>query len=85
MQSTKHLFTLARVMFEDAWNARLQSVAAFQGEIKRRLKAVEKQIESLLDRIVEATSPGVISAYETRLTKLEREKLSKRCLAISFC
>lgn len=74
MQPTKQLFTLARVMFEDAWNDRLQSVTASQGEIKRQLKAVEKQIESLLDRIVEATSPSVISAYETHLTKLEREK-----------
>ncbi len=74
MQPTKQLFALARVMFEDAWNARLQSVTASQGQIKRQLKAVEKQIESLLDRIVEATSPTVISAYETRLTKLEREK-----------
>src|SRR5690606_17943530 len=42
---------------------------------KRQLKAAEQQIESLLDRIVEATSPSVISAYETRLAKLEREKL----------
>tara|TARA_R110000787_G_scaffold28730_1_gene78162 strand:+ start:4117 stop:5769 length:1653 start_codon:yes stop_codon:yes gene_type:complete len=74
LQPTKQLFTLARVMFEDAWNARLQSVTASQGEIKRQLKTVEKQIESLLDRIVDATSPSVISAYETRLTKLEREK-----------
>lgn len=44
-------------------------------ELTRQLKAVEQQIENLLDRIVEATSPSVISASEARLSKLEREKL----------
>jgi len=29
----------------------------------------------LLDRIVEASNPSVVSAYETRIAKLEREKL----------
>lgn len=75
LQPTKQLFALAKVMLQDAWEARLESMGAAQVELKRQLKAAEKQIESLLDRIVEATSPSVISAYETRLSKLEREKL----------
>ena len=74
MQPTKKLFALARVMLEDAWNARLKSVVAAQDEVKRQLKGVEKQMESLLDRIVGADNPTVIGAYETRLAKLEREK-----------
>ena len=33
------------------------------------------QIDGLLDRIVEASTPSVISAYEKRIAKMEREKL----------
>ena len=36
---------------------------------------MQKQIDSLLDRIVEATSPSVIAAYEKRIESLEQNKL----------
>ena len=36
---------------------------------------IEKQIESLVERIVETSNPTVITAYETKIGKLEREKL----------
>ncbi len=75
LQPKKQLFELAKVMMQDAWDARLNSVMDAQGEVKRQLKAVEKQIESLLDRIVDAGSQSVIKAYETRLAKLERQKI----------
>ena len=72
-------------MFEDAWNAMLQSLSASQGEMKRQLKAVKKQTENLLDGIVDAGSPSVINAYETRLAKQDREKIilgEKACSAL---
>jgi site-specific DNA recombinase len=34
-----------------------------------------KQIDSLLDRIMEASSPSVIGAYEKRIAELERQKI----------
>jgi len=43
--------------------------------LKRDIAKVEKQIEGLLDRIVETSTPSVISAYEKRIAKMEREKL----------
>lgn len=54
---------------------RVESASDAQLELKRQLKEIDKKIEGLLDRIVDATSPSVISAYETRLAKLEREKI----------
>ncbi|EBA04043.1 hypothetical protein RB2150_06068 [Rhodobacterales bacterium HTCC2150] len=36
---------------------------------------VNRQLENMLDRIVEAKSTSVVSAYETRIDKLERDKL----------
>ncbi len=44
-------------------------------ELQSQLKEVDRQIESLLDRIVDATNASVVSAYEARIEKLERQKI----------
>jgi hypothetical protein len=36
---------------------------------------VNRQLENMLDRIVETNSASVVSAYTTRIEKLERDKL----------
>ena len=48
---------------------------AIRTSLQKDLKAVEKTIDDLLDRIVETTNASVITAYESRIAKLEREKL----------
>ena len=48
---------------------------AIRASLQKELKALEKTIDDLLDRIVETTNASVISAYESRIAKLEREKL----------
>ena len=62
-------------MFKTAWSVRMTQAEGLSRELKIEIKNIDKQIEGLLDRIVETTTPSVITAYETRLTKLEREKL----------
>lgn len=42
--------------------------------VKRQIADVEKQIDTLLGRIMNATNDAVISAYEKKLTVLERDK-----------
>ena len=42
---------------------------------KTQLKALEKQTEALLARIMDASNPSVINAYEAKIAKLERDKL----------
>ena len=69
------LFAMAKAMFNDIWAARLSEAQEAQKAFAGQIKDVEKQIEALLDRIVDASSPSVISAYETRIEKLERQKL----------
>jgi hypothetical protein len=44
-------------------------------EALRELEDVNRQLENMLDRIVEANSASVVNAYETRIEKLERDKL----------
>ena len=39
------------------------------------MSAVEKQIESLLERIMEASNQTVITAYEQKIEELERKRL----------
>jgi hypothetical protein len=43
--------------------------------IEKELAEIERKVKQLLDRIVEAESPTVISAYENRIAELESTKL----------
>ena len=62
-------------MFQDAWDARLARSSESTNELKKNILQLEKQIDQLLDRIVEASNGSVVSAYEKRIAKLEREKV----------
>jgi DNA invertase Pin-like site-specific DNA recombinase len=75
IQPTKQLFALAKAMFIDAWNMRLSEAQRDKDEVVRQLRDVEKQIELLLERIIDAEHASVIKAYESKIAKLEREKL----------
>lgn len=75
LEPASAVFAMAKAMFNDIWEARLLEGKASSSLLKAQIKDVDKQIDSLLDRIVDASSPSVIKAYETRIEKLEREKL----------
>ena len=75
IRPSRTLFEIAKAMFKDAWEQqREQSRAMVQG-LRRQMAQAEKQISQLLDRVVEASNPKVIAAYEERIGTLEREKL----------
>lgn len=61
-------------MFTDIWNMRLAQAGEAAATLRAEVRRIEKQIESFLDRIVEADSAAVIAAYEKRIGRLEREK-----------
>ena len=63
-------------MFKDAWTQRAEQAAVVQARLKAEMADIDRQIEGLVDRIVEASTPTVISAFETRIAKLESEKLA---------
>ncbi|WP_152477087.1 recombinase zinc beta ribbon domain-containing protein [Roseovarius sp. THAF9] len=75
LQPSSELFELARAMFRDAWNMRLSEAESAKKALEKQCKDAEAQIEGLLDRIVDASSPTVVTAYEKRISKLEREKI----------
>lgn len=70
------LIVVAKAMFEDAWNQRLAQASEIAKACERELAAAEKQIATLLDRIVTASSNAVVAAYEKRIAELERQKIA---------
>ncbi len=72
---SQSMFALAKKMFKDAWGQRSHQMEADKRVIRSERSKLQKQIDGLLDRIVEADSPSIITAYEKRIEKMEREKL----------
>lgn len=68
-------FGIARAMFKQAWNIRLSQSKQMAAALKQEVANLDRQIEQVLDRIVEASNAATITAYERRLAKLERDKL----------
>lgn len=69
------LFEITRAMFRDAWEQRSAQALGAAQAYDRELAKTDKQIATLLDRVVEALSPSIIAAYEKRIAELERTKL----------
>ncbi|MBI1238284.1 MAG: recombinase [Alphaproteobacteria bacterium] len=75
LQPSSNLFKIMMAMFKDAWNMRLAQASETAKLLKANVAQLEKQIEALLDRIVDTGSGTVVAAYEKRIEKLEREKV----------
>ncbi len=69
------MFAMASKMFKDAWGQRARQMEADKRLIRTERNKLDKQIEGLLDRVVDADSSTLITAYEKRIEKMEREKL----------
>lgn len=69
------LFGMAKAMFKDAWGQRTKQIEADKRVLRAERNQLDKKIEGLLDRIVASDSLTIISAYEKRVEKMEREKL----------
>ena len=75
LEPSTNMFQLAKAMFKRAWDMRLAQLAGTAQSLKGEVTRIEKQIEQLLDRIVDASTPSVVRAYEQRISKLEQEKI----------
>ncbi len=68
------LMAMSRAMFADAWEQRRSQRHVIRQSYDRELLNVDRQIETLLDRVVEA-SATVAKAYEKRIDQLGRENV----------
>lgn len=75
LQPATQLFKLAKAIFTDIWEMRRSEAASARATLETQLHETGKQIENLLDRIMNASSPSVIGAYEKRIVELERQKI----------
>ncbi len=78
LQPSASLITVVKTMFRDIWDERKRQADDMLAAAKRDIKAADKQIEALLERILGASSPAVISAYETKIGDLEASKARLR-------
>ncbi len=76
LQPSRNVFDMIKAMLKDAWEMQtaitINSAKAFKQDVLK----VEKEINQLVERVMEATSPRVIAAYETRIDELEKKKLT---------
>lgn len=75
VKPTEKLFKVARMMFGELWDRRIKHAETQAKALGAQVLKIDNQVTAYLDRIVEASVPSVISAYEERVRKLEDEKL----------
>ena len=75
MEPSKGMLAMVKSMLQTAWGQREDQAKAMKAGIRNDIAQLDKQLDNLLDRIVETTSETVIAAYEKKITKLENDKL----------
>jgi site-specific DNA recombinase len=75
MQPSKTVFNILKDMFKDAWETQTAKTADSLKAFKEEARKAEKEIGDLIKRVMEATSPRVVQAYESRIDELEKRKL----------
>ena len=78
LQPRQNLFKLARAMFVHLWEQREAQAIDAMNSIDRQIHQSGKQIETMLNRIMDATNETVIRTYEAKISELERSKLVLR-------
>ena len=75
LKPSKSLFKTTIAMLEDIWNFRLNQSKQRQKELASEVTEIQKQIDSLLKRIIQSDNDSVIKAYETKVSELEGKKI----------
>ena len=75
LRPAANLFTMAFEMFRDLWEAKEQSVEQDKLAIQKQITQIDRKSNQLVDRLVDADSQPLITAYESRLKEMETQKL----------
>lgn len=74
LEPTPGLMKLATAMFQAAWDQRRNQASHIIRAAKSQITVIDKQIDRLLTRIVDASNETVIRSYEDKIGQLEKEK-----------
>ena len=75
LQPSPGAIAIARKMFREIWEHRRASLKDAANAVRGQIAKLDGEINSFLDRIADASSATVISAYERRINLLEAKKL----------
>ena len=75
------LTDMAHAMFKDIWAQRIEQAQSIATRCGREAKKIEKQIETVMDKLVECASGAVIERFTKRIERLERQALVLRVKA----
>ncbi len=75
MQPSASVVQLATAMFRDCWEQQAAMAEIASRGFKDEAKKLQERIDQLLERIVEASNPSVIRAFEEKIEKLEHERI----------
>ena len=75
MAPNKHLFGIVSAMLKDAWDQRAEQVKHGKATVKRELAKLDQQQDALVERLIDTSNPKVIVALESKIAKLEEDKL----------
>lgn len=76
VKPAREIMNIATVMFKMIWERHLTDFKTRQKSAQQNLRSLEARINALVDRIVKATQPTLIDAYERELAKLESQRLT---------
>ncbi|MEW8026306.1 MAG: recombinase family protein [Candidatus Thiodiazotropha sp.] len=71
----KPLMTIAEKMFRRLWDHRTRSQELRQVCLEKEIAEAGRQIDQLLDRIVDAQKASVVQAFEKRIDALEKKRM----------
>lgn len=74
MQPAANLFSLAFHIFRDLWEERMTRADEDRKAMERQISQFDQKSEQLVDRLIDADSPTLIAAYESRLKDMEDQK-----------
>ena len=72
---SQDIIALASHIFRDLWDQRAASENAAKLSMKAEISQIDRKLNQLLDRIVDADSETLIKAYEKRVQEFESQKL----------
>ncbi len=75
MAPNKHLFGIVSAMLKDAWDQRAEQAKHGKTTVKRELAKLNQQQDALVERLIDTSNPKVIAALESKIAKLEEDKL----------
>lgn len=69
-----NMIDLVTAMFRTAWDAKLTQAKTIITSSKQEVARLEKEIETILDRIMSASNEAIIRRYEDKVDELEKRK-----------